>query len=88
VGNSVQFQIFDNGKGISREKLEQIRSGSYTGTQNGFGMNNIRERLALYFGSEGRFEIDSTEDEWTMVTIDIPVCTDSPEIKYPHKAGL
>lgn len=81
VGNRIQFQIFDNGQGISREKLEQIRSGSYRGTRNGFGMNNIRERLALYFGPEGRFEIDSTEDEWTKVTISIPVCTDSPEIK-------
>lgn len=81
VENTVQFQIFDNGKGIGSEKLEQIRAGSYTGTQNGFGMNNIRERLALYFGTEGRFEIESVEDEWTCVTIDIPVCKESPEIK-------
>lgn len=81
VENTVQFQIFDNGKGIGSEKLEQIRTGSYTGTQNGFGMNNIRERLALYFGTEGGFEIDSVEDEWTCVTIDIPVCKESPEIK-------
>jgi two-component system sensor histidine kinase YesM len=81
VGDRVQFQIFDNGKGIASEKLEQIRAGSYRGTQNGFGMNNIRERLALYFGTEGSFGIESIEDEWTCVTIHIPVCTNSPEIQ-------
>lgn len=81
VGDSVQFQIFDNGKGINGERLERIRAGNYAGTRNGFGMNNIRERLSLYFGAEGRFEIDSLENEWTTVTIHIPVCTESPEIK-------
>ncbi|MEF2964779.1 response regulator [Paenibacillus sp. M1] len=83
--DAVRFQIFDNGKGIESGKLERIRGGSYTGTRNGFGMNNIRERLALYFGPEGRFEIDSMEDEWTVVTIHIPVCKESPEIK---KGGI
>ncbi|MHA6533520.1 cache domain-containing sensor histidine kinase [Paenibacillus sp. BAC0078] len=79
--DAVQFQIFDNGKGINSEQLERIRAGSFTGTRNGFGMNNIRERLILYFGSEGQFEIDSMENEWTTVTIQIPVCEESPEIK-------
>ena len=46
--DAIAFQIFDNGKGIEREKLELIRMGSYMGTKNGFGMNNIRDRLALF----------------------------------------
>ncbi|KQO16663.1 cache domain-containing sensor histidine kinase [Paenibacillus sp. Leaf72] len=79
--DAIAFQIFDNGKGIAREKLERIKTGSYIGTKNGFGMNNIRERLALYFGQEGRFEIESMEDEWTAVTIHIPICKEAPEIK-------
>ncbi|WP_340023469.1 sensor histidine kinase [Paenibacillus sp. FSL K6-1096] len=80
-GDEVRIQVFDNGQGISREKLEQIRAGTYSGTRNGFGMNNIRERLALYFGPEGRLEIDSAEDEWTAVTIHFPVCIERPELK-------
>lgn len=69
-------------KGLAvRSWNRSVPKADYTGTQNGFGMNNIRERLALYFGTEGRFEIESVEDEWTCVTIDIPVCKESPEIK-------
>ncbi|MBD2871938.1 cache domain-containing sensor histidine kinase [Paenibacillus arenilitoris] len=75
----VHFEIHDNGKGIPPEALEQIRKGRYAGTKNGFGMNNIRERLKLYFGAEARFEIDSAENEWTVVSIRIPACEDRPE---------
>ncbi|MDQ0876525.1 two-component system sensor histidine kinase YesM [Paenibacillus sp. V4I3] len=81
VEDTVQFFIFDNGKGIPAEKLEAIRAGTHTGTSNGFGMNNIRERLNLYFGLEGHFSIDSIEGEWTSVSIRIPVCEIRPELK-------
>lgn len=80
-GDEVRIQVFDNGQGIGGEKLEEIRAGTYSGSRNGFGMNNIRERLALYFGPSGRLEIDSAEDEWTAVTIHIPVCIERPELK-------
>ncbi|WNS45309.1 sensor histidine kinase [Paenibacillus sp. MMS20-IR301] len=80
-GDKVRLQIFDNGKGIGKEKLEQIRAGTYSGTKNGFGMKNIRERLALYFGPEGCLEIDSAEEEWTAVTVTIPVCHERPELR-------
>ncbi|GGF94890.1 hypothetical protein GCM10010912_44780 [Paenibacillus albidus] len=86
LGDTVQFEVFDNGQGIDSEKLQRIRSGSYTGTANGFGMNNIRDRLTLYFGSAGRFEINSMEDEWTAVTVQIPVYEESPEIKKGDEA--
>ncbi|WP_159887998.1 cache domain-containing sensor histidine kinase [Paenibacillus puerhi] len=79
--HGVEFLIFDNGRGIPAEKLEAIRAGSHTGTSNGFGMHNIRERLSLYFGPESCFSIDSMEDEWTAVTIRIPACEERPDIK-------
>ncbi|WP_040952256.1 sensor histidine kinase [Gorillibacterium massiliense] len=87
IGDTVQFQIFDNGKGMDKEKLEKLRNGTYTGTRNGFGMNNIRDRLTLYFGPEGRLEVDSMEGEWTMVTIRIPVCEESPGIQRGEGAS-
>jgi two-component system, sensor histidine kinase YesM len=79
--DKVQFHIFDNGEGISWDKLEAVRNGTWTGTSNGFGMTNIRDRLSLYFGGEGQLTIDSAEREWTAVTIEIPVCKESPEFK-------
>ncbi|MCA0757922.1 histidine kinase [Paenibacillus sp. N4] len=79
LDNNVHFEIHDNGKGIAPEALEHIREGRYNGTKNGFGMNNIRDRLKLYFGTDARFEIDSAENEWTVVSIQIPVCEDRPE---------
>ncbi|MEO3947158.1 sensor histidine kinase [Gorillibacterium sp. CAU 1737] len=81
VEEAVHFEIWDNGKGIPEERLTQIQAGRYTGTKNGFGMNNIRERLRLYFGSGGRLTIDSEENGWTSVTIQIPVCRECPEIR-------
>ncbi|WP_426452725.1 cache domain-containing sensor histidine kinase [Paenibacillus sp. S-38] len=78
--DTVHVEIYDNGKGIRKEVLDLIQAGNYSGTGNGFGMNNIRERLGLYFGSRARFAVDSVEGEWTAVTIDIPVCRERPEL--------
>lgn len=80
-GDAVRFSVSDNGKGMTPEALEKVRTGQYAGTNNGFGMNNIRDRLLLYFGSEGRLAIDSAPNEGTTVTIRIPVCEERPEIK-------
>lgn len=78
--DSVYLRVEDNGKGIPREALDSIREGRYTGSGNGFGMNGIRDRLRLYFGSEARFDIDSAENEGTRVTIRIPICRERPEL--------
>lgn len=77
----VRFLVQDNGKGMTASVLERVRAGDYEGTNNGFGMNNIRERLRLYFGDEGRLDIDSAPDAGTSVSILIPVCEERPELK-------
>lgn len=81
VGDTVRFVIADNGAGMKPDVLERVRAGDYKGTNNGFGMNNIRERLRLYFGEEGQLSIDSIWSEGTTVSIRIPVCEERPEIK-------
>lgn len=80
LDGEVHFEIFDNGKGLRPEILELVRMEKYEGTRNGFGLNNIRERLRLYFGLQGHFAIDSIENEWTCISIRIPVCTNKPQI--------
>ncbi|MDF2836265.1 MAG: rane protein, partial [Paenibacillus sp.] len=77
----VRFEIQDNGAGMSEETLESLREGKRTGSGNGFGTANIRERLLLYFGGDSRMTIDSFPGEGTIVAIDIPAHLEQPEIK-------
>jgi len=75
------MQVYDEGIGISAEKLAVLNEGKRTGSGNGFGLSNIRERLMLYFGEEGMFNISSEQGCWTLVEIRIPVCAHPPELK-------
>ncbi|MDQ0113894.1 cache domain-containing sensor histidine kinase [Paenibacillus harenae] len=77
----VRFEVFDNGRGIPGDMLEQIRLGKQAGNGNGFGTANIRERLQLYFENKHEFTIASKENEWTAVTITIPACVHRPQIR-------
>lgn len=85
-GDRIRFQVEDNGAGIPPETLAVLGRGDRTGSGNGFGTANIRERLRLYFGSESRFAIDSELGFGTRVTIDIPACIDKPEIRKEEDA--
>lgn len=77
----IRLGIYDNGLGIPGDALALLNEGKRTGSGNGFGTANIRERLRLYFGSGSRMTIESREGEWTNVSIDIPACLERPEIK-------
>lgn len=79
--DNVRFEVFDNGRGIPSGILEQILQGKQVGSGNGYGTANIRERLQLYFENKHQFTIESKENEWTAVTIIIPVCVQRPEIR-------
>lgn len=76
--DNIVITVFDNGKGISAEELEEIRAGRTVSKNrsNGFGTANIKERLSLYFGGEASFEIESEAGEWTLVTIKFPACAE------------
>lgn len=78
---SIKMSVCDNGQGISRDILEAIEAGSYTGNGNGFGMVNIRERLALYFGEAAHLMIESEFGTWTKVSIIFPVCVTPPVVR-------
>ncbi|MEV5030285.1 histidine kinase [Paenibacillus sp. LPE1-1-1.1] len=78
---NVRFEVYDNGRGIPAEVLEQLRSGQRVGNGNGFGTANIRERLQLYFEDQHEFTIESKENEWTAVSITIPAYAQRPQIR-------
>ncbi|MED3795592.1 sensor histidine kinase [Niallia alba] len=72
--------VQDNGKGISRERLERIRNRLYhnKGRKAGkegesIGLKNIYDRLQLYYGGQAMLEIESIENNEFTVMIHIPV---------------
>jgi two-component system sensor histidine kinase YesM len=79
--DNIRMSVYDNGQGIPGLILEEIEQGAYVGKGNGFGTSNIKERLALYFGSQAAFTIDSEIGEYTLVTIVFPACSAQPMIR-------
>lgn len=62
--NTVCISIKDNGVGIAKEKLEKILTGKYHADEgltdsNGVGLDNVINRLKLYFGEDDVVDIIS-----------------------------
>jgi two-component system sensor histidine kinase YesM len=70
----LNFTIKDNGSGIEPEILNEILSGKKKvteGNSRGFAINNVKERLCLYYGENQNFEISSEIGVGTVVHIKI-----------------
>lgn len=74
------IMIADSGVGMPKGTLERIRNGDLSHDENDFGngvgIQNVRERLKLKYGSDSVFAIDSEEggrNHGTVVTIRIPI---------------
>ena len=72
-GDSCIFEVQDNGKGVSVEKIEQLRrelEQADQSTVDGIGLFNVHQRVIMEHGSEyGIREIDSKEGEYTRVVL-------------------
>lgn len=75
-GNDMFIIIKDNGVGMSKEKLEQLRFRlslpSDTLDEDHIGVKNVHDRILFYFGEQYGLAIDSQLGEGTTVTIRIP----------------
>lgn len=72
--DKLKISVYDNGAGISPERLEQVRESLKTGRNvtKSFGVLNINQRLALMYGDEYHMEIDSKEGVFTKFTLYLP----------------
>ncbi|RUS43890.1 histidine kinase [Cohnella sp. AR92] len=61
-GNDLVFTVEDDGVG-----MEDIRR-----TEQGYGIRNVKERLALYYGPASSFSIESKPGEGTRITLRFP----------------
>ena len=72
---SLVIKIRDNGKGIAEDKLESIRALIRQGEDQGrhLGLNNVYQRLKLYYGDNFSFTIQSQPGQGTLCTVRIPL---------------
>ena len=72
----ISIRIADNGVGMPQDVLSSLldpgSSRSHLSDGNGIGLENINERLKLYYGDEYGLSIESELDAGTAVTITIP----------------
>jgi len=87
-GGRLRMSVLDNGLGIPVSVLRELEEGTYRkggpggrSGGNGFGIANIRERLALYFGDNASLAIRSEPDAWTLVELDLPASSSPPAIR-------
>jgi len=72
--DSIVINVKDNGKGISPEKIKDIFTDRREESKESihYGLANIRQRIALYFGPEYGIEVISSEQTGTSVLLRLP----------------
>ncbi|MFF2449098.1 sensor histidine kinase [Neobacillus sp. NPDC058068] len=76
---SVEIMIDDNGKGVTAERLEELRKSLETGetnpTQNhiGIAMPNVHERIQLLYGKKYGMKLDGQEHRGFSVILTMPI---------------
>lgn len=83
--NAVQYRIEDNGVGLRDDW--NARKKRKTG---GYGIRNVKDRIAAFWGAPYGVELQNREEEGTRVTIVLPIMTNNPEseerqdVESPH----
>lgn len=69
------IKVEDNGKGITQERLEQVRNGIQGKVSTGktiYGLYNVNERIRLNFGEQYGISLESIYGEQTEVNVMLP----------------
>lgn len=83
--HDVIISIRDNGQGMTQERIHEVLEGRVRGNENqtdcsGIGMDNVINRLELFFGRKGLLQIYSAgPEQGTQVRIRIPVQDDETD---------
>lgn len=66
-------EIFDNGVGISQDRIHRIWNEKQTTANSHIGIMNVHQRIQLYFGDQYGLTIYSKEHVFTKVVLTLPV---------------
>lgn len=73
VNDRLELTVTDNGCGMDEETLEKLREIIVNPQESkGIGISNIVQRLRLFYGDDYWMNVDSTEDEGTVISISVP----------------
>lgn len=75
------FEVLDNGQGIAADEINEIWNNEYERKVDNYhiGLDNINNRLKLYYGEQYKVGINSKVGEYTKVTIMLPIEVDQEE---------
>ncbi len=76
VNDLLIAQIYDNGAGMSKERLSRVMDGLSappSESDHGIGLYNINNRIKLFYGEKYGLKIKSKENWGTLVTLIIPL---------------
>ena len=65
----ILIKVLDTGVGFNLENLKDYDNSQKS---SGIGINNVKKRLALKFNGMETFEIESTENIGTIISISLP----------------
>lgn len=74
--DTIVIQVRDDGVGLSAPVAETRFQSS------GYGLNNIRERLKMMYGEEGRVELRENETGGALAEIRFPACPKKEETRW------
>jgi len=75
------LEVADDGSGMTKERLDVVRSYLATGKSEGFGLRTVHQRIQILFGGEYGLTVDSTPDVGTNVAVKIPMKTIDKEME-------
>lgn len=84
--NKVKISIIDDGIGIDPDTLDKLNrtlnksKSANVDSSRSIGLQNVHERIQLYFGDEYGLKISSKSGEGTEITLTIPVINSDMEV--------
>lgn len=77
--NELAIKVEDNGRGMTEEDLIRLMNGERKSKFSGIGVRNVRERLQLYYGEQGKLAFYSGKNHGTSAVITMPISYDAEE---------
>ena len=79
----IVFRVIDNGPGMTAEQVDFINHSinNKNDLNKSIGLENVNQRIKLYFGDDFGVGVKSIPGSGTQVTVEIPALTRKPELQ-------